>query len=55
MTWKWSSDHNNEIAALWKCLASSYSSNLPIILHYFFVMISLSPDFVIPVVCQWHM
>lgn len=50
LTTKFASEHTYEIMALWKCLASSYASNLPILVHYLFVMMSLSPDTVVPVV-----
>ncbi|CAD5220403.1 unnamed protein product [Bursaphelenchus xylophilus] len=46
---KYSAEHSVEIAALWKCLATSYGPNLNIIVHFLFVMMSLAPDFFIPV------
>ncbi|CAD5214063.1 unnamed protein product [Bursaphelenchus okinawaensis] len=49
ITVKHSSEHSGEIAALWKCIAVSYEANLGIILHFLFVMVSLAPDFFIPV------
>uniref|UniRef100_A0A7E4UWN9 MOR2-PAG1_N domain-containing protein n=1 Tax=Panagrellus redivivus TaxID=6233 RepID=A0A7E4UWN9_PANRE len=43
------SDHKFEIYQLWKTLATRYQANLPIIVQYLFVVMSLSPDQVIPV------
>ncbi|KAI6214573.1 hypothetical protein M3Y94_00284400 [Aphelenchoides besseyi] len=50
ITAKFSAEHEKEIAALWSCLAASYPANLPVIVHIIFVMVSLSPEFFIPVV-----
>lgn len=50
MTAKFLDEHSIGIAALWKSLAKNYSANLPIIVHILFVLISLSPEFFIPVV-----
>lgn len=47
LTAKLANEHNGEIGAIWRCLASNYSSNLPIIVNYLFVMITLSPDYMI--------
>jgi hypothetical protein len=50
VTAKFLDEHGSGIAALWKSLAKNYASNLPIIVHIMFVLISLSPEFFIPVV-----
>jgi hypothetical protein len=52
VTAKFSSEHSKGIAALWKCLAKSYPSNLSVILHILFVLVSLSPEFFIQVAKQ---
>lgn len=52
MTAKFLSEHSKGIAALWKCLAKTYSSNLSVILHILFVLVSLSPEYFIHVAKQ---
>lgn len=51
LTIKLSSEHDAEICALWQKIAISYFNNLPIIINYLFVIISLAPDTLTPVVC----
>ncbi|KAL7078597.1 hypothetical protein ACQ4LE_002574 [Meloidogyne hapla] len=50
LTAKLSSEHDKEIKKLWKCLATNYSTNLPIIVHYLFMMVSLSLENMLPLV-----
>lgn len=50
LTVKLSNEHNLEISALWQKIAASYTNNLPIIINYLFVMISLASDTLIPIV-----
>lgn len=50
LTSRLSAEHNAEVEALWSRVAISLPGNLPIIVHYLFVMISLAPDSMIPVV-----
>uniref|UniRef100_A0AC35TGS2 MOR2-PAG1_N domain-containing protein n=1 Tax=Rhabditophanes sp. KR3021 TaxID=114890 RepID=A0AC35TGS2_9BILA len=42
-------DHQNEISLIWATLAKAYSTNLKIIIHYLFIMMSLAPDTMIPI------
>lgn len=49
LTAKFSSEHCTEISTLWKSLAKGYPSNLSVILHALFVLVSLSPESFIPV------
>ncbi|VDM37733.1 unnamed protein product [Toxocara canis] len=41
-------EHSSELSVLWNTLATSYSTNLSIIINYLFVMASLSPDSLLP-------
>ena len=50
LTAKLSSEHDKEIRELWKCLATNYPTNLPIIVHFLFMMISLSLENMLPLV-----
>ncbi|VDN03343.1 unnamed protein product [Thelazia callipaeda] len=43
-----SAEHTKEISLLWNALATSHPGNLRIIVNYLFVMVSLSPDILLP-------
>uniref|UniRef100_A0A914LIV9 Uncharacterized protein n=1 Tax=Meloidogyne incognita TaxID=6306 RepID=A0A914LIV9_MELIC len=49
LTAKLSCEHDKEIRELWKCLATNFkTTNLPIIVHFLFMMISLSLENMLP-------
>lgn len=43
--------HENELTLIWKRIVSSFSGNLYVVLHYLFIVISLSPNSMLPIVC----
>uniref|UniRef100_A0A183BXC8 RING-type domain-containing protein n=1 Tax=Globodera pallida TaxID=36090 RepID=A0A183BXC8_GLOPA len=44
LTAKLANEYNSEVENIWQCVATSWPSNLAIIVHYLFVMLSLSLD-----------
>lgn len=40
-----------ELSLIWKRIASNFSRNIYVIMHYLFVIISLSPNSMISIVC----
>ncbi|KAL3116112.1 hypothetical protein niasHT_007412 [Heterodera trifolii] len=48
LTAKLASECNSEVESIWHCVATSWPSNLGIIVHYLFVTLTLSVDNILP-------